>query len=545
MQYIYVYDCKTGTWRESQEDWVKDDIEKIPVALVFAGSNQADIDRLLSESDSRTLFAYSDNDIRLPFRQRENYGKYAVARWRIQLSEKQQTAIIIADVYTVDYRMLALRKRSYKQLSLRLDYGRWKYSAIPTDEVTVWYKGNNYTDKWDWLDDIGSYNNKYNVYPHLPDVVGNRVMEFLKKLAKKEFGFVPTVPKNMPMNRLLRYFVQFPLDVNVGWYIDLFGYDFKQKVHRNNDSNFELVCDYLNLPAVKSLKKAYHNNGRIMLLCYFLARIGLRDVNAWQQFYDLTEIMGVDIGRLGLDRYGEIYNKSGCGRYGRCDVWWGYDEYGWKFKNERESFFEGWHLLANWLLDRWGTKRASEIIYQVLTGMNHMVRDALNGWKREFLAENIDDNLSQAIYQHGFTEETHDILFPHNPGEYANNSICTEEYFKRMMATEFKLTSKELSRVEETMDGTFDIAHTGAELKTIGALFHNCVFGYTEKMDQKRCTIYFLTKQGKALACIEVCGKNIVQAFGPCNRRLEKDVLTAVLGWAARHQLDMSGGWCM
>ena len=98
MQYIYVYDCKTGTWRESQEDWVKDDIEKIPVALVFAGSNQADIDRLLSESDSRTLFAYSDNDIRLPFRQRENYGKYAVARWRIQLSEKQQTAIIIADV---------------------------------------------------------------------------------------------------------------------------------------------------------------------------------------------------------------------------------------------------------------------------------------------------------------------------------------------------------------------------------------------------------------------------------------------------------------
>ena len=99
MQLYYIYDCETGTWQESQAEWVKDDIEKIPVEPVFADSNQDDIDRLLTESKEHTLFAYSGNKSKKPYYQVRKYSKYAVARWRVQLFEKQQTAIIIADVY--------------------------------------------------------------------------------------------------------------------------------------------------------------------------------------------------------------------------------------------------------------------------------------------------------------------------------------------------------------------------------------------------------------------------------------------------------------
>ena len=542
MQLYYIYDCETGTWQESPAEWVKDDIEKIPVEPVFADSNQDDIDRLLTESKEHTLFAYSGNKSKKPYYQVRKYSKYAVARWRVQLFEKQQTAIIIADVYVLDEGVII--RRSYRQLSLRLDYGQWKYTAVPTDEVSVLYRGNSYSNKWDWVDDIGSYNYSYTAYPRLPENIGNRVMDFLKKLARAEFGFVPTVPKNIPVNRLLRYFVQFPLDVNVGWYVDLFGYDFKRKVHRNNDSNFELVCDYLNLPSAKSLKKAYHSNGRVLLLCYFLTRVGLRDVNAWQQFYSLTEIMGVDIGRLGLDKYGELYIKSGH-RYDH--VWWGDTWNHLLYNIERESFFEEWHLLVNWLSERWGTKRAGEIIYQVIVDMDPMVRDTLNKWKNNYMNEMLQENFVQAIHRYGFTRETHDIAFPPQPqpvNRVVQRTFDYEAHCRRMMSIEFELTKTELSRVEETKDGTFRIAHSGAELKEVGALFHNCVFSYTEMMNNKMCTIYYLVQQGKARACLEVRDKMIMQASGPCNRRLDKDATTAVLEWAVRHKLKL-GTYCM
>ena len=116
--------------------------------------------------------------------------------------------------------------------------------------------------------------------------------------------------------------------------------------------------------------------------------------------------------------------------------------------------------------------------------------------------------------------------------------------FKIGTSIEFELTKTELSRVEETKDGTFRIAHSGAELKEVGALFHNCVFSYTEMMNNKMCTIYYLVQQGKARACLEVRDKMIMQASGPCNRRLDKDATTAVLEWAVRHKLKL-GTYCM
>ena len=142
---------------------------------------------------------------------------------------------------------------------------------------------------------------------------------------------------------------------------------------------------------------------------------------------------------------------------------------------------------------------------------------------------------------------THDIAFPPQPqpvNRVVQRTFDYEAHCRRMMSIEFELTKTELSRVEETKDGTFRIAHSGAELKEVGALFHNCVFSYTEMMNNKMCTIYYLVQQGKARACLEVRDKMIMQASGPCNRRLDKDATTAVLEWAVRHKLKL-GTYCM
>ena len=67
---------------------------------------------------------------------------------------------------------------------------------------------------------------------------------------------------------------------------------------------------------------------------------------------------------------------------------------------------------------------------------------------------------------------------------------------------------------------------------------HNCVFNcYTERMQRKDCTIYYLQKDERYLACIEVRNERVVQARGMCNGHLQGDLFETVTSWCARHEL--------
>lgn len=101
----------------------------------------------------------------------------------------------------------------------------------------------------------------------------------------------------------------------------------------------------------------------------------------------------------------------------------------------------------------------------------------------------------------------------------------------------FELTESQLAREEETSQGDFKVVRTGQSLKMISMYMNNCVFSYIQSMLRKECTIYYLKKDNKYLACIEVKKGAVIQASGAHNRKLEGEVLEAVLSWCTKHDL--------
>ena len=538
-QIYYIFDGSKRAWMDTDAQWVKDDIEKIDIEFASSNAEAGELARITEKLPTEHLLAYLD----LEYTSGQEYFRKAVARWRVQLYKEQKTAIILADTFNVkvirqydeEYIIEPFSKVS-KQFSLRLDYGKWKYTAIPakTDKVEI---GNNtFNYKYDWTE------NNYDFSVEIPDIIVKKVMEFLQELAKEEFGFVPSVPQNIPGDKLLKYFVQYPLDVNVGWYVDVLGFDFSSKVVRKNESNFDLICEYLQLPKTKGLKRVYHDNPEALLICYFLKEIGVEDINIWPYFYEGKQLMGVSLNLLGLDRNGEFYFKSNS--YWLHPFWWdnstpyearNVQEFIDRDKDTYNTRYVGWHLLYIWLLDKWGAQRTGEILSDVLLNINYHKYDCLRLWLADYKENEFPEDFVQEIYRHGISREAHDL----------RNDLIRQEInrlqnakYKYLLDVEFNLTKGELTREDDTPQGSFKLPRTGKDMYAISDNMHNCVFRlYTPKMAQRSCTIYYLQKGEEYLACIEVIHGVVVQAYGKHNKILAGEVLEAVTDWCINHDL--------
>ena len=542
-QSYYYFDGKSRTWVECQEPWIEKDIEKFSLSIVDKGMEERQIDALAELQSPEHLLAYADiGDF--DYRYSCVYKK-AAARWRVQLYRPQKTAIILVDVFSVMGTPdgVELHTRGSKQYSLRLDYGKWQYTAIPAKSEQAESGGSVFNYKYDWTDE------GFDFSVEIPQIVTDKVMTFLKELSQEEFGFVPTVPTDMPAARLMKYFTQYPLDVNVGWYVDMLGYDFSRHIIRTNDSNFDLICDYLKLPKTKGLQKAYRENGRSLVICFFLQKIGIDDINLWPHFYDINQLLGQSLDRLGIDRFGAFYKRQG--------VWWRYwwgdlsnYEIGWWWKRQdKEALsgydpaYVGWQMLYSWLMEKWEPLRAAEILHSALNGGSYEVHDCLRMWFKSYTRGELTDEFVQAIYRTGFSKETHDVW---TAEERRLNQLAMEQRsresnarHKSYLDIEFTLAKGDLMKEEDTPQGSFKIARNGQELFKLSEAFHNCVFYlYTERMNRRECAIYYLEQEGKPVACIEVSNGAIVQALGDHNHILKGEIKDAVVDWGIRHNLE-------
>lgn len=547
-QIYYIYDGEKNGWIESSEAWVKDDIENFNIEFVSDGTAEISTDNIgmyKNNAYSKRLLAY----INLDYAARHDGYRTAVARWRVQFYREQRTVIIYADCYNVRVSITLKHfpgifdgeyihniesfKNSPRQYSLRLDYGKWKYTAIPAKSHQAESGGNTFNYRYDWTEP------EFDFSVEIPAVVVARVMSFMEVLATEEFGFKPVVTQNIPGNLLLKYYVQYPLDVGVGYYVDMLGYDFANKVLRKTDSNFELVCDYLGLPKTAGLKKAYHENALALAYCWFLKEIGIDDLNIWKYFYDGKFLMGTSLTRLGIDRSGEMYRKAG----GSWRCWWStrglwdkerYDEYIARDKDKYNTRYIGWHLLYTWLLEKWGVQRTGEILSDVLKNTDYDKYDCFVMWLSDYCDGDFPEEFVQAIYRSGFSREAHDI----------RNELYMQDYNRKaseMKKIEFKLTRGELAREEETALGAIKVARSGNDLFLISENMHNCVFRiYTEKSQKKRCTIYYLQKDDEYMACIEVVNGVVVQAFGKYNRVLLGELRSEIKDWCIRNNLTFA-----
>jgi len=542
-QTYYIFDSSEHTWAEADAPWVKDDIEKIKIEFASSCANPEELASITAKMPEDTILAYLD----LAYSGGHESFRKAVARWRVQLYKEQQTAIILADTFNVkvirqydDKYIIEPFGKVSKQFSLRLDYDKWKYTAIParTDQAEI---GNNvFNYKYDWTE------NNYDFSVEIPEIIVKQVMEFLQELAREEFGFNPTIPQKMPGDKLLKYFVQYPLDVNVGWYVDMLGFDFSSKVVRKNESNFDLVCDYLQLPKSKGLKKVYHDNPEALLICYFLKEIGVEDINIWPYFYEGKQLMGVSLNLLGLDRNGGFYFKSNS--YWLHQLWWdnstpyeakNLQEYIARDKGKYNTRYVGWHLLYVWLLEKWGAQRTGEILSDALLNIDYYKYDCLRLWLADYRENDFPEEFVQEIYRHGISREAHDLRMDLIRQEI--NRLQNAKY-KHLLDVEFTLTKGELAREEDTPLGSFKLPRSGKDMYAISDNMHNCVFRlYTPKMAQRACTIYYLQKDEEYLACIEVVHGVVVQAYGKRNKVLTGEILEGVTDWCINHDLIYAG----
>lgn len=542
-QVYYIFDGKSRQWIECLDPWVRDDIEEFGITIITDQMSNGSTGENKAGKSGKSLLAYADVQ---DFSNRYScIYKKAAARWRIQLYKPQKTAIVLVDVFTVmaSREGVQLHTRGSKQYSLRLDYGKWQYSAIPSKLDQVESSGSFFNYKYDWTDE------GFDFSVEIPRIVVDRVMTFLKECSQEEFGFTPSVPGNIPGARLLKYFTLYPLDANVGWYVDMLGYDFARQVTRSNDTNFSLICDYLKLPKSKGLQRAYRENGRVLLLCFFLMKIGIQDQNLWPVFFDLQVLMGNGLDRYGIDRSGNLYRRQGSTLWywwGGIDVyqinyWW--QEQSEEIKQEYDPRYVGWQLLVKWLFEKWEPHRCAEILRDALKCDSYQVVDCLRMWFQSYTKDELNREFIQGIYRTGFSEETHNLWMAEvrrqqaalNEGYRRSNEAKKKDY----MNIEFVLTKGDLMKEEDTPQGRFKVARSGRELFELSEKFHNCVFYlYTEKMQRRDCIIYYLEKEGAPVACIEVAKGIITQALGDHNHILTSEIKDAVIDWGIRHNLE-------
>ena len=314
MQNFYIYDVSNGIWKETNDEKFTGDIDSVPKKLINKGEKGFSLPEgtLAAEADFDAYeVSYSTSCIN------------AAVRWRLQVSEKQQVVIIIGECCNVresgnkfdraiepDFdnfienevfhfvaiddieldifdgfipkrfeRQTADRKmeiyRDVHQVSLRLDFDKWSYNAIPAIQEKD-------GSKQDWT------SGELETYVEIPPVVINDAYNILKEFAYKEFGFYPTVPEGVSGVELLKAYTCYQLDVSVFPFLSVLNYSFLQKVLRKSDSNFKLVCEYLDLPKTKGLRKVYHENSRALLFIYTMReKLGIADQNVWQEFYGI------------------------------------------------------------------------------------------------------------------------------------------------------------------------------------------------------------------------------------------------------------------
>lgn len=146
----------------------------------------------------------------------------------------------------------------------------------------------------------------------------------------------------------------------------------------------------------------------------------------------------------------------------------------------------------------------------------------------------------RTLLREGFTQNVHDLLMDELPGiiqrrprgGYDLGALLTPE--KNM---EFQYTDKELGYAGKIKGYQIVLPKDTNELRRYGRIFHNCVASYVSSVLEKLTIILALKKGEKYIACLEVKQNRLVQAKGPCNQGLARDIDEILCLWAENKKI--------
>ena len=398
---------------------------------------------------------------------------------------------------------------------------------LPHGEVQAWPIGLLKPRRGGWVgafscsrkvvfpDLLGSY------YVEIPTVVTEVVMSYMQNMAEEEFGFRPTYMGNIHGLEHMIAFCMRPLDLNIHRLCDLIGRDYENIFPREQRDNYRPLCEFFQLTQPpKSLRKAYAEASENFVAYLLLRQLGFRDINVIRRFFHRDKLFSYRLLDL---RYNTeeakltfpVYNESA--RYLR---WLEKFCHGFLRHRKETQLANCLHPLA--VQDEW-----------LQNDIDILRMFAASGADRNDTA--LHPDTMRTLLKEGFTQNVHDLLMDELPGiihrrpqgGYDLGALLPPE--KNM---EFQYTDKELDYADKVKGYHIVLPKDTNELRRYGKIFHNCVASYVSSVLEKLTIILVLRKGEKYIACLEVKQNRLVQAKGPCNQGLARDIDEILCLWA-------------
>lgn len=345
----------------------------------------------------------------------------------------------------------------------------------------------------------------------VPQEIQESIQNVLSLMTKKIFG-VPCKNTYKLCQNGFKHFVMYPSCPP----ISIIKPCFKTTVKRFNLHAFEDLCKTFEVNPTKKFRKMFMDNPSVLLVNVFLNCIGFKDPNVYNKYYDNAALIGFLEENLSCDEKlpGLI-----------------------KFFDSNECMYALRLWYQNSTSVKSDTVRANHLIEPILNGRTEtdILKDAMSLYVQNFNA--IPDPLKKRIIKEGFTDDVHNRLceaLHHSRIRKGEKNFQTVEY------TEEELKLQHVYNEDDKERFLFELPKSTDDLYLISDKMHNCVgYLYRTKVLSKQCYIVTLEdkKIHRGVACIEIrespenSNLTIVQALGPCNRRIEKEYIPIIQKW--------------
>lgn len=510
---VFVQDIKNNAWVPCEEEIYKtEDLEKITCGIVlyhfddcfFYSSEDRHwrrIEGMQSVENFQGLMCYHDLSDKFERKISLNMDRVIFPfRWRICRKEENSYVVFALDMLCgplkAPYYGNAPLNSSLRFLTMSFSMDVATRRLLKAREDLLYYNDKYYA----------AYR-RYDVI-RIPPVVMQSMVKFLQEGAGRAFGITPSILIEAGGVDFPDRFISRPFDVNITYLRSFLGRNvFEKHFPWQQKDNFTPLCKLLGIEKPpKSLRRAYTFNPYAPVIFLILKQWGLQDINHIQKFfgYDRT------IFNFHLANFRAVFRPD--------EIVVSYRERG-----------RDWQLLggyARFVLEHGGEKKFVKVF----------TRLSINPWN-----EYVNDILRMFYdYQELFSEEILKLLLAQGENKLVHDlmseAVTRHKYQNvKLEYSDHKLRhGRNLLDCECSIDGyEFHLVRETDELYEIGGALCNCVASYRSDVMHCISAIFYVKKEGKYLACIEVKEQHkIVQALGYCNHELCGRLLEYFAYWA-------------
>ena len=510
---VYKYDYETQDWIVSEDEWFNNaDMEDIPFVFELNCDPMADdynesvLLKSAWDTVKRTYIPYSElkeyNYSKVGYLYMNVKGEKFIfsekhydfyARYKVKKEQYTNNVCVLADKISVKF---VKYQNGYCPLITRNFVVSWYIDVINKKDYLnpkYYLKDyiryyNNFDDIWDaaWKE-IGGVNYKCNNF-FVPPIVADDVLELLKNELVPYLGYKPSTLGFNHTVRDIYAFIFKPLDYRIALFYNFIGSKFYYLFSDNENNNFNILCEYLNIKPSKGLRKAYSLKYSSIIVYYVMRYLGFKDYNAISKMYYVDNILNIDLSDVVSDREWFDLHLSYLKEYTK------------------------WCIVKKG--EMWAVKRLKTIEY------DEYLEDILRIFSS--YKEVLFDKLQEEFLKRAFNKKSHDFFVKEvNKIDAVQGTGSRIEYDESDLMLECIINGYE-----------FALVHDENEFADIGRALHNCISGYKSDVLKKYCRIITISKDGKYVAGIELIKGNLVhQALSYCNHILEGELRLVFGKW--------------